>query len=215
MTLLDELRAADNRVARWWDDHAVRDYASVASTSGIPPPAIRTSTSRSFLQHRNQTSASLSPFNRTHKLLDCFPSLAAGRSTNQPIMYVNTNEGIGSASFIGDQKRGGWAFYRGHSRGVHAVKILPAEWDTRWCGGGDCGPGFVFEWGRALPVHLNQHRNLFAVKVHGAFGPDHGELELVQDQEFLRQVLGLYEVGEPGDNRVDFVRIDSPYLLKR
>ncbi len=28
--LIDELRAADSDVARWWDDHAVRDYASVA-----------------------------------------------------------------------------------------------------------------------------------------------------------------------------------------
>jgi len=29
-TLIDELRTADPDVARWWDDHAVRDYASVA-----------------------------------------------------------------------------------------------------------------------------------------------------------------------------------------
>lgn len=28
--LIDELRAADPDVARWWDDHTVRDYASVA-----------------------------------------------------------------------------------------------------------------------------------------------------------------------------------------
>ena len=28
--LIDELRATDADVARWWDDHAVRDYASVA-----------------------------------------------------------------------------------------------------------------------------------------------------------------------------------------
>jgi len=28
--LIDELRAADSDVARWWDDHAVRDYTSVA-----------------------------------------------------------------------------------------------------------------------------------------------------------------------------------------
>ncbi|WP_285775896.1 hypothetical protein [Microtetraspora sp. NBRC 13810] len=28
--LVDELRASDGDVARWWDDHAVRDYASVA-----------------------------------------------------------------------------------------------------------------------------------------------------------------------------------------
>jgi transcriptional regulator with XRE-family HTH domain len=28
-TLIDELRAADADVARWWNDHAVRDYASV------------------------------------------------------------------------------------------------------------------------------------------------------------------------------------------
>lgn len=28
--LIDELRAADEDVARWWNDHAVRDYASVA-----------------------------------------------------------------------------------------------------------------------------------------------------------------------------------------
>ncbi|WP_405765219.1 helix-turn-helix transcriptional regulator [Actinacidiphila glaucinigra] len=28
--LVDELRTADADVARWWDDHAVRDYASVA-----------------------------------------------------------------------------------------------------------------------------------------------------------------------------------------
>ncbi|MEU4092880.1 helix-turn-helix transcriptional regulator [Streptomyces sp. NPDC026673] len=27
--LMDELRATDGDVARWWDDHAVRDYASV------------------------------------------------------------------------------------------------------------------------------------------------------------------------------------------
>lgn len=28
--LIDELRAADQDVSRWWDDHAVRDYAGVA-----------------------------------------------------------------------------------------------------------------------------------------------------------------------------------------
>ncbi len=28
--LIDELRAADPDVAQWWDDHTVRDYASVA-----------------------------------------------------------------------------------------------------------------------------------------------------------------------------------------
>jgi transcriptional regulator with XRE-family HTH domain len=28
--LIDELRGVDRDVARWWDDHAVRDYASVA-----------------------------------------------------------------------------------------------------------------------------------------------------------------------------------------
>lgn len=28
--LIDELRAADEDVARWWDDHTVRDHASVA-----------------------------------------------------------------------------------------------------------------------------------------------------------------------------------------
>lgn len=28
--LIDELRSVDRDVARWWDDHAVRDYASVA-----------------------------------------------------------------------------------------------------------------------------------------------------------------------------------------
>lgn len=28
--LIDELRTADDDVARWWNDHAVRDYASVA-----------------------------------------------------------------------------------------------------------------------------------------------------------------------------------------
>ena len=30
LALVDELRAADEDVARWWDDHGVRDYASVA-----------------------------------------------------------------------------------------------------------------------------------------------------------------------------------------
>ena len=30
LALIDELRAADVDVARWWSDHAVRDYASVA-----------------------------------------------------------------------------------------------------------------------------------------------------------------------------------------
>ena len=30
LALIDELRAADADVARWWDDHGVRDYASVA-----------------------------------------------------------------------------------------------------------------------------------------------------------------------------------------
>ncbi|MET3804634.1 hypothetical protein ABIB25_001629 [Nakamurella sp. UYEF19] len=30
LDLIDELRLADQDVARWWDDRAVRDYASVA-----------------------------------------------------------------------------------------------------------------------------------------------------------------------------------------
>ncbi|MFJ4845197.1 MULTISPECIES: helix-turn-helix domain-containing protein [unclassified Streptomyces] len=35
--LVDELRATDEDVARWWDDHAVRDYASV--TKRVQHPA--------------------------------------------------------------------------------------------------------------------------------------------------------------------------------
>jgi hypothetical protein len=35
--LVDELRTTDGDVARWWDDHAVRDYASV--TKRIQHPA--------------------------------------------------------------------------------------------------------------------------------------------------------------------------------
>ena len=34
--LLDELRAADHDVARWWNDHAVLDYASVAKRVAHP-----------------------------------------------------------------------------------------------------------------------------------------------------------------------------------
>lgn len=34
--LIDELRAADVDVARWWDDHAVRDCASVAKRIAHP-----------------------------------------------------------------------------------------------------------------------------------------------------------------------------------
>ena len=34
--LIDELRAADPDVAAWWDDHAVRDYASVAKQIAHP-----------------------------------------------------------------------------------------------------------------------------------------------------------------------------------
>lgn len=34
--LIDELRAADADVARWWGDHAVRDYASVAKRIAHP-----------------------------------------------------------------------------------------------------------------------------------------------------------------------------------
>jgi transcriptional regulator with XRE-family HTH domain len=34
--LLDELRASDPDVARWWEDHAVRDYASVAKRIDHP-----------------------------------------------------------------------------------------------------------------------------------------------------------------------------------
>ncbi len=35
-TLVDELRAADPDVARWWDDHGVRDYTSVAKRIAHP-----------------------------------------------------------------------------------------------------------------------------------------------------------------------------------
>jgi len=35
--LIDALRAADPDVARWWDDHTVRDYASVAKRIAHPP----------------------------------------------------------------------------------------------------------------------------------------------------------------------------------
>ncbi|MGV9701788.1 helix-turn-helix transcriptional regulator [Streptomyces sp. NPDC003483] len=34
--LVDELRASDDDVARWWDDHTVRDYASVAKRVDHP-----------------------------------------------------------------------------------------------------------------------------------------------------------------------------------
>lgn len=34
--LIDELRSTDADVARWWDDHAVRDYASVAKRVSHP-----------------------------------------------------------------------------------------------------------------------------------------------------------------------------------
>lgn len=36
IALVDELRAADPQVARWWDDHTVRDYASVAKRIDHP-----------------------------------------------------------------------------------------------------------------------------------------------------------------------------------
>jgi transcriptional regulator with XRE-family HTH domain len=35
-TLIEELRGADPDVARWWDDHTVRDYASVAKRIDHP-----------------------------------------------------------------------------------------------------------------------------------------------------------------------------------
>lgn len=36
IALIDELRDADDDVARWWDDHGVRDYASVAKSIRHP-----------------------------------------------------------------------------------------------------------------------------------------------------------------------------------
>ena len=48
LDLIDDLRAADADVARWWDDHAVRDYASVAKRIQHPEAGrARASTSRS------------------------------------------------------------------------------------------------------------------------------------------------------------------------
>ena len=36
IALIDELRDADDDVARWWDDHGVRDYAPVAKSIRHP-----------------------------------------------------------------------------------------------------------------------------------------------------------------------------------
>jgi hypothetical protein len=38
--LIDELRASDPDVARWWDDHLVRDYASVAKRIEHPTAGV-------------------------------------------------------------------------------------------------------------------------------------------------------------------------------
>jgi len=38
--LIDELRSSDPDVARWWDDHAVRDYTSVAKRIAHPTAGI-------------------------------------------------------------------------------------------------------------------------------------------------------------------------------
>ena len=38
--LIDELRSSDRDVARWWDDHAVRDYTSVAKHIAHPTAGI-------------------------------------------------------------------------------------------------------------------------------------------------------------------------------
>jgi hypothetical protein len=40
LALVEELRAADQDVARWWDDHTVRDYASVAKRIAHPAAGI-------------------------------------------------------------------------------------------------------------------------------------------------------------------------------
>jgi hypothetical protein len=38
--LIDELRTSDDDVARWWEDHMVRDYASVAKRIEHPTAGV-------------------------------------------------------------------------------------------------------------------------------------------------------------------------------
>ncbi|MFD1274526.1 hypothetical protein ACFQ51_31935 [Streptomyces kaempferi] len=55
-TLVDELRVTDRDVARWWDDHTVRDYASVTKRVEHPAAARCPSTSRSSARRTSRTS---------------------------------------------------------------------------------------------------------------------------------------------------------------
>lgn len=83
--LIEELRAADPDVARWGDDHAVRDYRRSRSTSTTPAPARCRSTSRSSPHPMSPTSGWWStPPNRIRRPPACSRSSPAGTSPPRP-----------------------------------------------------------------------------------------------------------------------------------
>ncbi|MFI2369245.1 helix-turn-helix domain-containing protein [Streptomyces sp. NPDC018833] len=96
LALVDELRAADDDVARWWHDHTVRDYASVAKR--IHHPTVGTLSFDIEIvvspHERDQRLVvyTVEPDSQTARLLpiladwdvDAFPSVEPGTSNSQP-----------------------------------------------------------------------------------------------------------------------------------
>ena len=91
-------------------------------------------------------------------------------------------------------------------------EVLPAEEHAARRRRGDRVPGGLLHSGRALPVHVDDDREVVVAGVEVPLAGDHRELELVQHKELLRQVMPGGQRREPADDAVDLADVDVPDL---
>jgi hypothetical protein len=104
---------------------------------------------------------------------------------------------------------------RGEHRVVLDEEVLPPEVHAPRRRGRHRVPGFLLVRGRALPVHVDDDREVVVAGVEVTFPRDHLQLELVQHQQLLRQAIPCGQRREPAGDAVDLADIHVPDLLKR
>jgi len=94
-------------------------------------------------------------------------------------------------------------------------KVLPSEVHAVRRRGRHRVPGVLLVCGRALPVHVDDDREVVVTGVKVAFPSDHLQLKLVQHQQLLRQVVPCGQRREPAGDAVDLAGVHAPNLLQR
>jgi hypothetical protein len=94
-------------------------------------------------------------------------------------------------------------------------EVLPAEEHPVRRRRGDRVPGGLLRPGGALPVHVDDDREVVVAGVKVPLAPDHCELELVHDEKLLRQAVPGGQRREPADDAVDLTDVHVPDLPQR